>query len=266
MKRAVNLLLLLLMMLVSTQVLAQDDPNKAAKNIIKAYKGQDVALLKKYASGALAFTINENYFEGKDAKPLIEIAKGWDGKVREIRYNKSKMMGSTVVLGYVHIGDNASGKLNIVALTSLNKSEWKAFGLGITEMSREEFLEASLEIAEDKPIKKPKAGPKEKPQTGMAYNGFSVEMANGETFENPTIEKLNAGLKSIDDDNFFLILNGKNGFLQTSISESGYIIQHNEGKGMFEAKAYFTLEKMIELFGAYLRGENWIDMAEWNAI
>ena len=259
MKRIVIRLLPLLIVWVSAQAMAQGDPNKTAKNIIKAYKNKDVTLLKSYASGALVSAISENYFESKDAKPLVKIAQEWDGEIRTIRYDKNMIMGNTVVLGYVHIGENISGKLNIVSLTSLNKSDWKAFGLGISEMAEKEFLDASLEISADKPKEKQKPEPK----ADKTYKGFSVEMANGETLENPSLEKLRAMLKTIDDDNFFLTLNGKTGFLQTTISESGYIIQHNEGGEMFEAESYFTIDKMIELFETYLKGEDWKSMAKW---
>ncbi|MDD2278101.1 MAG: hypothetical protein PHD06_09050 [Bacteroidales bacterium] len=258
MKRTINLLLMLLMAIASTQVKAQGDPNKAAEDIVKAYKEKDATLLKRYATGILINVINDNFFESKDAKTLVEIAKGWDGTIREIRYAKGDIMGSTVIMANVYIGDNPSGELNTVLLTSYNNSDWKAFGLGITETSRKEFLEGSLEIPKDEPKTKPKAD--------KAYKGFSIEMANGETLDNPTVAKLRTMLKTIDDDNFFLTLSGKDGFLQTTISETGFIVQHSEGEEMFEAESYFTMEKLVEIFEAYLRSEDWKSMGKWAAM
>lgn len=102
--------------------------------------------------------------------------------------------------------------------------------------------------------------------TDKVYNNFSIEMANGENIDAPTINRLNTSLKTIDEDNFFLILKKENGFLQTAISEKGFIVQYSEGKGLFETTSYFTMEKLTEIFGAYLKAENWKAMGEWQIV
>jgi hypothetical protein len=246
---------------ISSNLFAQGDAKAASENIIKAYKNKDLKLLKEYATGVLLYSLNDGFFESSEAKPLVEMAKSWDGKIREIRYSSGNMMGKFILLANVYFGDNPNGNINTVLLTSFEKADWKAFGLGISDMSKDEFMKGSKDIPEDKPAAKPKA--KDAVGNDGVYKGFSVEMASGETYENPTIEKLKASLKSINDDNFFLILNSKEGFLQTTISEKGYIVQHNHGGGMFEAESFFTFDKLVEIFSAYLKDEDWKGMDKW---
>ena len=260
MKNISLLACLFLLVFAYSKTNAQGDPNKATKEIVKAYKEKNADLLKSYATGVLVNVINENFFESNDAMPLVDIAKEWDGEIREIRYAKGEMLGATVIIANVYISDNPSGNLNSVMLTSYNSSSWKAFGLGITETSKDEFYVGSLEIPKDMPKTK------EKPMREKGNKEFSVEMADGSTYGNPTVEKLTASLRSIDEDNFFLILNSDNGFIQTTISDRGYIVQYNEGKGMFEAESYFTLDKVIEIFKVYLNKGDWQALDGWFAM
>ncbi|HSH51284.1 MAG TPA: hypothetical protein VK982_06140, partial [Bacteroidales bacterium] len=67
---------------------AQGDAESVAKDVIKAYQNQDADLLKKHATGMMMLAINDSFFESDDGKPLVDIAKKWDGKIKEIRYSK----------------------------------------------------------------------------------------------------------------------------------------------------------------------------------
>ncbi|MFP4557818.1 MAG: hypothetical protein ACLFNU_13195 [Bacteroidales bacterium] len=258
MRRLVSLALLVAF---GFMVAAQGNPESYARDVIKAYKNKDLSLLEKHATAVLKYALNDAYFESSDAKPLVKIAKTWDGDIKEIRYNRVNMMGTSALLAFAYFGDNANGNLNVATLTSLNGSEWKAFSLGLSDISRDEFLEGSLEVPDDKPRDKTKTS---KPKMEeAAYKGFSVEMANGEDYDNPTLEKLKKSLKTLDEENFFLTLSGKDGFIQTSVSEKGYIVQYSEGSSMFEAESYFILDKVIEIFEMYLKGEDWKSVDNW---
>ncbi|MCK5171376.1 MAG: hypothetical protein KAQ75_15970, partial [Bacteroidales bacterium] len=115
--------------------------------------------------------------------------------------------------------------------------------------SKEIPEEASVE--ETKPVK-------------SDHSGFSIEMASGDIYEKPTTEKLKELLKILNDDNFFLILNSKDGFLQTTTSEQGYIVQYSDDSGMFEAEAFFTFEMLVDIFVTYIeKDETWKSKAKW---
>jgi len=236
-------------------VQAQGDANVAAKEILKAYKNKDAKLLKSYTTGFIVYAINDDFFNSSDGKPLAEIASKWDGKINEIRYEEGNMMGKTVLLASVYFSDNDNGNLNVVILSSYEKSDWKAFVYGITDVSKQEFEEGSLEIPEGKK--------QEENVVKSDHSEFSIEMASGDIYNKPTTEKLVELLKSINDDNFFLILNSKAGFLQASTSEKGYIVQYSDDGGMFEAESYFTMEMLVDVFNAYIDNSNWKENTKW---
>ena len=256
MKNLFNILMVFALILISESIVAQGNPESVAKDVIKAYKTKDVDLLKKHMTGMMLYVINDGFFNSDDGKPLAEIASKWDGTIKEIRYSRGDIMGKDVLLASAYFSDNPNGNLNVVILSSFEKSDWKAFAYGITDISKAEFDEGSKEIPSVKKesvVKEEKAG----------HAGFSIDMASGETFENPSTEKLVELLKTLNDDNFFLTLNSKNGFMQTSTSEKGYIVQYSNNDGMFEAESYFTMDMLIDIFKAYIEAGNWKEKATW---
>jgi hypothetical protein len=255
MKKIILSLFLILFLFTYQNIQAQGDASVISKEILKAYKTKNAELLKKYATGIIVYAINDDFFENKDGKPLVEVASKWDGKIKEIRYSKGDIMGKTVLLASVYFSDNVKGNLNVVILTSYEKSDWKAFVYGITESTKEEFEEGSLEI--------PDGEKQEENVVKSDHSEFSIEMASGDIYNKPTTEKLVELLKSLNDDNFFLILNSKLGFLQASTSEKGYIVQYSDDSGMFEAEAYFTMEMLVDIFKAYIDGGKWKENAKW---
>lgn len=261
MKSFISTLSSVLFVFASSFLFAQGNPEPVAKEIIKAYQKQDLNLLKVHATAMVLNGLVDGYFQTNDAKPLVDMAADWDGKISEIRYKRISIMGTSPLLAFAHFGDLPNGKVKVATLTSLNESPWKAFTLGVADMDKEEFLSLSTVIPteqESKPKPKPAAKGPDTP-----FKGFSVEMASGETFSNPSLNKLKASLKSLDDDNFFLILNSSKGFLQTTISEQGFIVQHNHGDGMFEANSYFTFEMLVDIFEKYLNNEDWKGVDSW---
>ena len=61
----------------------------------------------------------------------------------------------------------------------------------------------------------------------------------------------------------FLILNRNESFLQTSISEKGYIVQYSDDGGMFEAEEYFSFEMLKDIFTSYIDKSDWKVKAKW---
>ncbi|MGC9375061.1 MAG: hypothetical protein ACP5DQ_08490 [Bacteroidales bacterium] len=263
MKKLIYFLLMFVFVISTHFTFAQGDAENIAKDIIKAYQNKDADLLKKHATGVLMYAINDDFFESDDGKPLVEIAKKWDGKIKEIRYSKGDVMGKEVLLASAYFSDNPNGNFNVVILSSFDKSAWKAFALGITDIPREEFEqgETNLEATSDD-----KAADAETPvDSKMAAEraGYSIEMANGDIFESPSDEKIKEALKSLNDDNFFMTLSGKDGFMQTTTSEQGFIVQYSDEGGMFEAEEYFSLDKLEDIFIAYINQQDWKKMATW---
>ena len=242
-----------------SQINAQGDVEPIAKDVIKAYKTKDVVLLKKYITGIVVYAINDSFFDSKDGKPLVSMAENWNGNIKEVRYEKGNMMGKEILLASVYFSDNENGKLNIVMLSSYDGSDWKAFAFGLMDVSKEEFEQGSLEI----PSSDEAEEVEEEKTIGSINSGFSVEMGNGDTYKEPNIKKILELLKTLNDDNFFLILNSNNGFLQASTSEKGYVVQYSDDDGMFEAEEYFTLEMLNEIFTAYINNADWKAKAKW---
>ncbi len=251
MKKLLSLAFIAIITLFACQGMAQGNAENVATDVINAYKNKDVTLLKKYLTSIMVYDVNDNFFDSSDGKPLAEIAEKWDGTIKEIRYSKGDMMGKTVLLASVYFSDNPNGNINVVILTSYEKSDWKAFAFGIEDITKEEFEQGSKEI------------PEETNDVIIDHSAFSIEMANGDAFENPSTEKLIELLKSLDDDNFFLILNSKRGFLQASTSEKGFIVQYSDDTGMFEAEAYFTFDMLNDIFEAYIDSKEWKEKAVW---
>jgi hypothetical protein len=259
MRKLICFQLVFVLLLSFNQVAAQGDAEKTAKEVIEAYKNEDFALLKKHLTGMMLNVIDDDFFESDDGKPLVEIAQQWDGTIKEIRYEKNDMMGNEVLLASAYFSDNPNGNLNVVLLSSFDQSDWKAFASGLTDISKEEYEKAATSMEATAEKKEPVA------EVAANRSDYSIEMATGDIIEGPTDEKVKESLKTLDDDNFFMTLNGKDDFLQTTISEKGYIVQHGGGDdGMFEADDFFTFEQLVDIFIAYINEQNWKEMANWN--
>jgi len=262
MRKLIDLLLLFVFFISINLTFAQGDAESVAEEVIKAYQRQDADLLKKHVSGMMMYVVNDDFFESDDGKPLVDIAKKWDGRIKEIRYSKGDVMGKDVLMALAYFSDNPNGNLNVVILSSFDKSAWKAFALGIDNVSKKEFNQGATSIGA---ASAEKAAAKNSAETQKIANraDYSIEMANGDIFESPSDQKIEEALQSLNDDNFFMILSGKEGFIQTSTSEQGFIVQYSDEGGMFEAEEYFTFEKLVDIFIAYINQQDWKEMATW---
>ena len=263
MKKLIYLPLIFVFFISINLTFAQGDAKTIAKEVIKAYQKQDAELLKKHASGMMMYVIKDSFFESDDGKPLVKIAKQWDGKIKEIRYEKGDVMGKEVLLASAYFSDNPNGNLNVVILSSMDNSDWKAFALGISDISREEFEQGETSIEATAAEKTVDAETTADSKMAANRPDYSIEMANGDMFESPSDEKIKEALESLNDDNFFMTLSGKDGFIQTSTSEQGFILQYSDEGGMFEAEEYFSLDKLEDIFIAYINQQDWKEMATW---
>lgn len=250
-------ILFILLFCTSGNIFAQS-VEEVAMDALKAYKTKDTALLKKHVTGVFKLLIDDKYFEKKEAKEYIAAIEKWDGKLKEIRYQSSKMAGKAVNSALVYYADHPEKKDKIyaIALVSRDKKNWTLFSDGFITESREEFEKFSL--TPDSPSKTQSAQVK-------PSKDFAVEMANGEKIKKVTEKTLKDGISSLDDDNFFLILSCEDDFIQAAYSEKGYDIQYKENGKQYVARDYLTKEQAIEAFIDYYNGgDKWREFTPWD--
>jgi hypothetical protein len=240
--------------------LALGQVKDVAKEVLKAYQDKNPELLKKNASGFLKNAISSSYFEDEQIQYAINAAKQWDGKLKDVRYTSAEMMGNKVDIALVHFADNkeAEDEIYVVTLSRAEQKDWVMFAKGISSEKKAEFeaMDVTLENAE----KTMKVA-----QSKKALEKFSIEMANGDKIEDVSDKVLEKKLNELNSDNFFLILNKADDFIQAAFSGNGYSIQYNENGKQYQADEVLDKEKTLKLFKGYLHetGE-WKDMTSWS--
>ncbi len=95
-------------------------------------------------------------------------------------------------------------------------------------------------------------------------DGYTIEMANGDTFDNITIEMLVSNFNKMNEDNSYIIIDHGNDFIQAAFSEKGYDLEYSEGGTLYEAKTVLTKEQALKIFKNYLNEkEDWKSGTEW---
>lgn len=253
--RSYKLLILGFVLTICTPTFAQIE--NVAKEVLTAYKNRDIELLKKHASGFFANAITDTYFEDKRIQDDLKAVDNWDGEIREIRYKSGDMMGETVHIASLYFADVPDGdELYTVVLSSLDKQKWVMFAGGLVVETKEEFNKMSLTLD---------SGDEENAETvkKATYN-FSTEMANGEISEKVTEQKIVDCINMLDDDNFFVILNKDDDFMQAAYSDKGFTVQYSEDGQMLEAKEYFTKDQTVNILKKYFSGDNnWKEGQDW---
>jgi len=234
-------------------VFAQVD--NVATEVLKAYKDRDAEALKKHASGFFKYAISESYFEDDEIKSDLKYVDSWDGDLKEIRYATGDVMGKKVTLASVYYADNPDNKEEVclVILSSTDKKNWVMFagGLGTENKSEFEKLSLTLNESEEKAVKE------------QVAKNFNIEMANGDKFDKVNEEVIEKCISQVNDDNFFVILNSGDDYLQAAISDQGFIVQYSEGGNQFEAEEYLSKDQTIAIFNKYLKGEDWKEGNNW---
>ena len=252
MKNIIILTILTLLFAVQAQV------EKIAIEVLKAYKDQDVELLKKNASGMIRHTINENYFEDKNIKKSTEPLSSWDGKIREIRYDSDNIMGNFVVVATAYYSDSTEEEINTVLLSTMDGKNWVFLGSGLEQVKKSDFDKMSTTVPEA-PKKDAKA---EKPvRSNLKMN---IELASGDQFTNVNEGKLVESFNSMDDDNFYMILSNGDDFVQAAYSDGNYVVEYSVGGVQYEANKVLPKETALNVFKKYFLGETgWLEGVEW---
>jgi len=242
----------------SANIFAQNNGHveTIAKEIIKAYHDRNPELLKKHASGILKPAINDAYFKDEQFADILNAVDHWDNKIRGIRYEQNNILGKKLYSASVYFTDSkkSQSKIWTVDLSQIDGQEWVALGPGIAETDTVDFNK----------MKKILDGGKSKEKSITKV--VSIEMANGEKIANSNVNQAIENLSTMDeDDNFFIILNSKDGFMQAAFSKKGFTVEYKDTEGkQYEAKQLLPKEKTIELFKEYYKKDgNWKGLTEW---
>jgi len=105
----------------------------------------------------------------------------------------------------------------------------------------------------------------EKAEAEKVLEKFSIEMANGDTHDKVDDKLIEEMINSLNDDNFFMILNkGDGDFLQAAYSKQGYSIQYKEKEKQFECEELLSKKQTVQMFKDYFKEEkNWKKDNEW---
>ncbi len=247
-------LILAVAIMISTNLFAQNQAEDVAKEILMAYKTKDVELLKKHASGVLKFTISKSYFEDDNIRKDIKAVENWDGEIKGIGYKTGSIAGKQINTASVYFADVPnSDNIYEVLLSNYDNQGWVMFGEGLGTEKKADFEKLSKTVSSDTISK-----------TTKVNKDFSVETANGNTFKNVTSEKITECINKLDDDNFFIILNHKENFLQAAYSDKGYTVEYKENGIQYTANDLLSKEKTINLFIKYFNADkNWNKDTEW---
>ncbi len=234
-----------------------------AKEVLNAYKNKDVELLKKNASGILKMVITKSYFEDKSVQEDAKAIDGWDGTIKEVRYEIENMMGRKTVLATAYYADKGTDQIHAVLLSSMdNGKKWVMVGSGLGSLKKEEFEELSKTIPASGAKKESKAGGAKK--ESETTSKFSAELANGDTFDKISEAKMVECINSLDDDNFFITLSNKEDFIQAAFSDGDFVVEYKEDGQQFAAEKVLTKEETIQLFKDYYQGkDNWKKEIVW---
>lgn len=241
-----------LLLVFNIPALAQ--PETTAREVLEAYKNKNVELLKKNAPGILQAAISESYFKDANIKKDLEAVNAWDGVIRDIRYESDNVMGKQICVATVYYSDASDEMINAVILSSYDNQNWVILGSGLGQIKKKDFNNMSHAI-ESNEVKKEK----------KAVKNFSVELANGDTFNQPTQEKIVECLNSLDEDNFFIILSEKENFLQAAYSDEGFVVEYKENGILYAANDILSKESAIDLFIKYFQGQkDWNKNVTWS--
>jgi hypothetical protein len=255
MKKIIILTILTLLIALNAQV------EKIAKEVLKAYKDQDVELLKKNASGIMKPSIQEGYFDDEAVRKDLKTLDGWDGKIKEIRYDSDNIMGNFVVVAAAYYSDSSEEEINTVMLSTMDGKNWVFLGGGLETVPKVDFMKLSTTVPEapEKGAKETKTEKSSKSKVKM-----NIELASGDQFKSVNEAKLVESFNSMDDDNFYMILSNGEDFVQAAYSDGKFIVEYSVDGVQYEAKEILSKETALNVFKKYLLGgTDWREGVEW---
>jgi hypothetical protein len=259
-----------------------------AKETLASYKNKDLAGVKKYTAPMIAAAMDDKFFEDKEIKAEVEALQSWDGKVKEVRYFKSRMG----LMASAHYDDADKDTYRTLALINAGYG-WKQMGVStvkkkkfLTYDKKEPVVKKDDKAADESPKtngaalkdqlgalgfgfgkKKTKTAKKEEQAPAAAdkaAGGYSVEMADGTTADAPGDGQLKKMLGTLSSDNFFLTLTGPSGFMQAAYTAKGLDMQYKDASGHFASETAMPAETAAAMFKAYLAGETgWKAQCKW---
>lgn len=253
-------------------ITAFSQAENVAKEVLNAYKNKDVELLKKNASGILKMAITKAYFDDKSIQEDARTVDRWDGTIKEVRYASDNIMGRKTVMATAYYADGGKDQIYAVLLSSMdNGKNWVMVGSGLVSLEKKEFEQLSKTIPADGAKKglsvnwsKKESKADKAIEESETESNLSVELANGDTFDKISEAKLVECINSLDDDNFFIILNNKENFIQAAFSDGNFVVEYKEDGQQFAAEKVLTKEETIQLFKDYYQGkDNWKTEIVW---
>ena len=247
-------MLLVFITLITLNICAFSQVENVAKEILEAYKNKNVELLKKNASGILLMAISADYFNDPALKGDLKSVEKWNGEIKEIRYQTGDMMGKKIFLAtayYVEI--SGTNEIYTVSLSSIDGQKWVMFGSGLAKIQKAEFEQMSKEIQFTDAKKETKPA-----------RIYSIDMANDDSFDKVTQEKMVECINKLDDEIFFITLNCNDDFIQAAYSEKGYAVEYSEKGVRYVATEVLSKEQTIILFKKYFQNmDDWKQGINW---
>ncbi len=94
---------------------------------------------------------------------------------------------------------------------------------------------------------------------------MKIETANGTQMQNVDETDLIKQLKSLSDDNNFLILSDGENYIQCALLDTGFIAEYQDPTGHYEADSIVSGDTIEKMFTAYLGSTaDWKTMTAWS--
>ncbi len=89
-----------------------------------------------------------------------------------------------------------------------------------------------------------------------------LEKPDGNTLDNPTVEDILLATGTLDKDNDHMILSRGDDFVQTAVTDDGYLLEYKDKTGQYASKrTNFTATEVVGIFNAFNKGEeDWDNM------
>ncbi len=250
--KKVTVILAVVALMISTNLFAQNNSEKEIRNIaeqvIQAFKTQDWQLMKKITKSD---DVDENYFNIEEHKKYIELAKNWDGSIKDIHYAVVHL-GYTLTIASVYVADVQDGSNNIysIPISKKDDNDWQATAEGIVTLSKSKFDSYNKELkTTSKKVVKDKFV--------LTHNSIEVdEVSEAKTTDlimHPQDKYFNTVQLKYNDD-----------YLLAKYILGKYLIDYKESGVIYESKNKLSKEQTVALFKKYLAHDpNWNKDVEW---
>jgi len=248
-------------LMISTNLFAQNDSEKEIRNltndVMQAYKTQDWQLLKKTTKSGF---INDKYFTNKKYKKYTQLAKEWDGTIKEIHYDVESFMGHTIIEADAYVADvgKKSNDIYAVNLTKKDTDDWHAYIEGIYTMSKSDFdeMDKELKITSVKPVEKKEI----KDKFVLTHNSTVTDDLSEAKISDLINHPQNPYFNTVQ-------LKYNDNYLLAKYIIGKYLINYKENGVIYESKNKLSKETTVALFKKYLAHDtNWNKDVEWEKV